>query len=140
MKSLNFVANLSSCRVLRKVISSDLSKVYKRMNSISVKDEDRLEGSSNFNVWKVRIRNILEEYDLDHFITNIVEEPITVVGRTNFKKNQAKAKRIIFDLLKDSIMPMVAPLKTAKECFDTLIYMKRKHPVRRGFSRTSCEH
>ena len=103
------------------------------MNSISVKAEDRLEGSSNFNVWKVRIRNILEEYDLDHFITNIVEEPITVVGRTNFKKNQAKAKHIIFDSLKDNIMPVVAPLKTAKECFDTLtnLYEKKAPGERR---------
>ena len=96
------------------------------MNSIFVKAKDRLEGSSNFNVWKVRIMNILEEYDLDHFVTTIVEEPTTTAGRANFKKNQAKAKRIIFDSLKDSIMPMVAPLKTAKECFDTLTDLYEK--------------
>ena len=111
------------------------------MNSISVKAKDRMEGSSNFNVWKVRIMNILEGHDLDHFVTSIVEEPTTAVGKTNFKKNQAKAKQIIFDSLKDSIMPVVAPLKTTKECFDTLTNLyEKKHPIRRGFSRTSCEH
>ena len=96
------------------------------MNSISVKVEDRLEGSSNFNVWKVRIMNILEEHDLDHFVTSIVEEPTTAAGMTNFKKNQEKAKRIIFDSWKDSIMPVVAPLKIAKECFDTLTNLYEK--------------
>ena len=96
------------------------------MNSISMKAEDRLEGSSNFNVWKVRIINILEEHDLVHFVTSIVEEPTTVAGRTNFKKNQEKAKWIIFDSLMDSIMPVVAPLKTTKECFDTLTNLYEK--------------
>jgi hypothetical protein len=90
------------------------------MTSISVKPEDRLEGASNFNVWKARILNILEEHDLDAFVTGVVEEPTTNAGRTNFKKNQAKAKRIIFDSVKDSIMTVIASLKTAKECFDTL--------------------
>ena len=96
------------------------------MNLISVKAIDRLEGSSNFNVWKVRIINILEEHDLDNSITNVVEEPTTAASRTNFKKNQAKAKRIIFDSLKDSIMLVVAPLKTIKECFDTLTNLYEK--------------
>jgi len=89
------------------------------MTSISVKPEDRLEGASNFNVWKARILNILEEHDLYAFVYGVVEEPTTNAGRTNFKKNQAKAKRIIFDSVKGSIMPVIASLKTAKECFDT---------------------
>ena len=96
------------------------------MNSISVKVEDRLEGSFNFNVWKVRIMNILEEHDLDNFVTNVVEEPTTTTGRKNFKKNQEKVKQIIFDSLKDSIMPVVTPLKTTKECIDTLTNLYEK--------------
>ena len=91
-----------------------------------MKAEDRLEGASNFNIWKVRVLNILEEYDLDSFVTSVVEEPTTNAGRTNFKKNQAKAKRIIFDSVKDNIMLVIAPLKTAKECFDTLTNLYEK--------------
>jgi hypothetical protein len=34
-------------------------------SSISVKAEDRLEGATNFNVWKLRITNILQEHDLE---------------------------------------------------------------------------
>ena len=51
------------------------------MTSISVKPEDRLEGASNFNVWKAKVLNILEEYDLDNFVTSVVEEPTTNAGR-----------------------------------------------------------
>ena len=57
------------------------------MSSISVRPEDRLEGASNFNVWKARVLNILEEYDLDNFVISTVEESTTNAGRTTFKKN-----------------------------------------------------
>lgn len=93
------------------------------MTSISVKPQDMLEGASNFNIWKARILNILEEYDLDNFVTSVVEEPTTNAGRYAFKKNQAKAKRIIFNSVKDNIMTVLTPLKIAKECFDTLANM-----------------
>jgi hypothetical protein len=96
------------------------------MSSISVRPEDKLEGASNFNVWKAKVMNILEEYDLDNLVPSTVEEPTSNAGRTTFKKNQARAKRIIFDSFKDNIMPVIAPLKTAKECFDTLFNLYEK--------------
>jgi hypothetical protein len=34
-------------------------------SSISVRAEDRLEGASNFNVWTLKIINILQEHDLE---------------------------------------------------------------------------
>ena len=81
------------------------------MTSPSIKSEDRLEGASNFNAWKARVLNILEESDLDYLVTRVVEEPTTAQGRTTFKKKQAKAKRVIFDLVKDNLMPTIAPLR-----------------------------
>ena len=62
------------------------------MSSISGRPEDRLEGTSNFNVWKARVLNILEEHDLDNFVFNTVKEPTTNAEKTAFNKNQAKAK------------------------------------------------
>ena len=56
----------------------------------SIRSEDRLEGSSNFNNWKARIIAILEEHNLDHCVTTIVVEPTSSVGRASFKRNQAK--------------------------------------------------
>ena len=54
------------------------------------------EGASNFIAWKARVLNNLEDSDLDDLVTRVVEESTTNQGRATFKKNQAKAKRIIF--------------------------------------------
>ena len=84
----------------------------------SIRVEDRLDGSSNFNNWKSSVMEILEVNDIDHYVTSVVEDPSSNVGRTAFKKNQAKARRIIYDLVKEHIIPVITPLKTAKECLD----------------------
>jgi hypothetical protein len=96
-------------------------------SSISVKAEDRHEGASNFNAWKLRIMNILQEHDLEQYVTTVMEEPTSNAGRAAFRKNQAKAKQIIFDLVKDSIMPAMTSLMTSKDCMDTLVNLYEKH-------------
>jgi hypothetical protein len=96
-------------------------------SSISVRVEDRLEGATNFNVWKLWITNILQEHDLEQCVTTVVEEPMNNVGIMAFRKSQEKAKRIIFDLFKDSIMPTMTLLMTAKDCMDTLVNLYEKH-------------
>ena len=96
------------------------------MTSIFVQPEDRHQGTSNFNTWKERVLNILEEHDLDSLVTTMVEEPTTNEGEINFKKNQAKAKHIIFDSVKDNLMSAIIPLNTARECFDTLTNLSKK--------------
>ena len=88
-------------------------------SSISVWHEDKLEGASNFNVWKLRVMNILQELELDQFVTTVMEEPTNNAGRAAFRRNQAKAKRVIFDSMKDSIMLVLTSLMTAKDCYDT---------------------
>jgi hypothetical protein len=83
--------------------------------------EDRLDGVLNFNSWKARVINLLEENDLDGYVTRVVEEPTDDNEKADYKKNQAKAKRIIFYSVKDHLIPIISPLKTAKECFGALI-------------------
>ena len=56
------------------------------MTTPSVKLEDRLEGALNFNAWKARVLNMLEERNLDDLVTRVVEEPNTAQGRATFKK------------------------------------------------------
>jgi hypothetical protein len=41
--------------------------------SILVRAEDRLEGDTNFNVWKLWITNILKEHDIEKYVTTMVE-------------------------------------------------------------------
>jgi hypothetical protein len=64
-------------------------------SSISVRAEARIEGATNFNVWKLWITNILQEHDLEKYVTTVVEEPTNNAGREAFRRSQAKAKRII---------------------------------------------
>ena len=52
------------------------------MTSIFVRLEDCLKGAYNFNTWKERVLNILEDHDLDSLVTSVVEEP-TNVARVN---------------------------------------------------------
>ena len=65
------------------------------MASSSVNAEDRLVGVANFNAWKYKIMNILEENDLEELITREIEEPISNTTRAAYKRKQTKAKRII---------------------------------------------
>jgi hypothetical protein len=46
-------------------------------SSISVRAEDRLEGATKFNVWKIYITNIMQEHDLEQYVTTVVEEPVS---------------------------------------------------------------
>ena len=98
------------------------------MTSISIRSENHLEGTSNFNTWKARVLNILEEHDLDLFVTSTVEDPATIATRINYKKNQTKVKMIIYDSMKENLMLVVTPLKTTKECFETLTNLYEKNP------------
>ena len=79
-----------------------------------------VQGSSNFVAWKAWILNTFVEFDLDDIITRNLEEPTAVTTRAAYRKKQAKAKRLIFESIKDSMMPLVQSLPTAKECMDTL--------------------
>jgi hypothetical protein len=95
-------------------------------SSILVRAKDRLEGATNFNVCKIFIKNILQEIDLEQYVTTVVEAPMNNVEIITFKKSQENAKRIIFDSVKDSIMPAMTSLMTAKDCMDTLVNLYEK--------------
>jgi hypothetical protein len=56
------------------------------MASSSVKAEDRLEGASNFNSWKARVFNILQEGELGELVTRVIEEPTSNAGRETYNK------------------------------------------------------
>ena len=102
--------------------------------------KEKLEGSTNYNFWKARLTATLEENDLDDLVFNTIEEPTCNVGIIAFKKKQAKARRIIYDSVKEALMPTITPLKTAKECFDTLtnLYEKKAPSQTRVLKKRLC--
>ena len=64
--------------------------------------EEKLQGSASYNSWKARLTTILEENDLDDIVFNVSEEPTSNAGRLAYKKKQAKARRIIYDSVKET--------------------------------------
>ena len=90
------------------------------------KPEKKLYGSANFNSWKARLTAILDENDLDDIVLNVTEEPTTNAGRLAYKRKQGKARRNIYDSVRESVMPNISSLKTMKECFDTLVNLYEK--------------
>ena len=82
--------------------------------------------------------NILQELELDQSVTAVMEEPASNAGRAAFWRNQAKAKRVIFDSVKDNVMSVLTSLMTAKDCYDTLRNLYEKlNLVKRETSITS---
>ena len=73
--------------------------------------EEKLQGSANYNSWKARLTAILEENDLDDIVFNVNEEPTSNAGRLAYKKKQAKARRIIYNSVKEIVMPNITALK-----------------------------
>jgi hypothetical protein len=68
----------------------------------------------------------LQEHDLEQYVTIVMEEPTSNARRAAFKKSQAKARRIIFDSIKESTMPAMTSLMTAKDCMDTFVNLYEK--------------
>ena len=83
--------------------------------------DDKIGGADNFRAWKCRISLILEENDLDKYISGEVLAPKGDEAKCIHKKNLVKAKRIIADSIKDHLIPHVSSLKTPKEVFDALM-------------------
>ena len=85
------------------------------MASNGLRDQDRLGGASNYVIWKSRIQFLLDEHDLKALIDNAFVEPLDAAHLRAFKKNMARAKRLILDGVKDHIVPHIAAKNTARE-------------------------
>ena len=51
------------------------------MELISIRLEDCLKGTSNFNTWKARALRIIQEHDLYAYETLVIEEPSSNAGQ-----------------------------------------------------------
>ena len=85
--------------------------------------EDKLGGADKFWAYTYIISPILEENDLDQYITEEVPEPEGDDAKAVHKRSMAKAKRIIADSIKDHLIPHVSSFKTPKEVYDALTKM-----------------
>ena len=90
--------------------------------------EDRLEGDSNFIFWKIRLLLLLDEHDLQNYVKEKITEPEGDKEKDEYKKRQAKAKRILSYTVRSHQIPHIAELKISKEMYDSLVGLfKRKN-------------
>jgi hypothetical protein len=69
--------------------------------------EDRLARARNCCSWKARIIFILEEGELWYIVENLVVPPTNAVLMVELRKRNTRAKRTIFDAVKDDVIPHI---------------------------------
>ena len=82
--------------------------------------DEKLKGTKNFRAWKYRVMLILEEYDLEGYIKEEIQEPEGDKEKAKHKKDMVKAKRNIVDSIKDHLIPQVSSRNISKEMFNAL--------------------
>ena len=85
------------------------------LETTELSDQDQLEGASDYVIWKARISFLLDEHDLKTFIDNAVVVPANKDPLKAYKKDMAKAKRLILDEVRDHIVSHISSKGTAKE-------------------------
>ena len=90
------------------------------MAASGLRDQDQLEGASNYVIWKVRISFLMDEHDLKHFIDSAQAEPMDATPLRAFKKNMANSKRLILDGVKYRIFSHIFCKGTTKKMWDAL--------------------
>jgi hypothetical protein len=96
----------------------------------SMKSENKLDGASNFRVWKTWIDLILAKNKvLDIMKGNIVKpefeegkekEPLNVAAMEKFKDVDINAMSIIVDSIKDQLIPYISHIDSSKKMYDAL--------------------
>ena len=87
---------------------------------ISMKVEDPLKGASNFISWKSRVLILLKQNDLLQFVNTTVPKPKAEEDKPRCRKNDARARRILVDSIRDHLVPQISEKTTARKMFKTL--------------------
>ena len=85
------------------------------MNSTGLRYQDILDNASNFGVKKAKISLLLEENGIKDYVTTVVAVPTNATQLATYKKDDAKARRIILDGIKDHIVPNISVLDRMKK-------------------------
>jgi hypothetical protein len=76
------------------------------MSMSQMRAEDRLAGANNWSPWKTRLIFVLEDLELWHIVQALVVVPPVTAPMlvAEFKKRNNKAKRTIYDAVRDHII------------------------------------
>ena len=82
--------------------------------------DENIEGDDKFRAWKYRISLVLEENELDSYISEEVPISEGDEAKALHKNKLVMSKSIITDSIKDHLIPHVYSFKTPKEVYDAL--------------------
>ena len=85
---------------------------------IGMKVEDHLDGATNFISCKSRVL-ILEENDLLKLVNEKVLEPDAEEDKSHWRKSNARARRILVNLVRDHMVPKISQKKTTMKMLKT---------------------
>jgi hypothetical protein len=95
-----------------------------------MKSENKLDGASNFKVWKTRIDLILAKNKVWDIVKGKIMEPQFEAGKEKeprniavmekFKDNDINAMSIVVDSIKDHLIPYISHLDSTKKMYDSL--------------------
>ena len=74
------------------------------MATSGLRDQDRLDGASNYAIWKARMPFLLDEHGLKTYVDNVVVVPADADPLKKYRAEMAKAKRMILDGVKDHMV------------------------------------
>ena len=99
----------------------------RKMTSVGLRTEDRLDGAAKFVSWKARILLVLRENELwEEVVRNTTANPIVIpasidaVAFAAFNKKDIKARRIILDAVKDYVIQHILGKDRAHEMWSAL--------------------
>lgn len=74
------------------------------MVTTGLRDQDSLDGASNFSIWKAMMLFLLDEHGLKEFSTKIIVVPTNPIQFHEYMRDNTKAKRMILDGVRDHII------------------------------------
>ena len=90
------------------------------MAQYGLRDQDRLDGMSNYVIWKVKILSFLGEYGLKDHAEKVLVVPTDADPLKKYEENQARTKHLIIDGVKDHIIPHIARKTTTNDMWVAL--------------------
>ena len=91
-------------------------------------ESNKLVGLSNFNAWKKRTDLKLIENEVIGFIEGSTIQPPKedILPYIKYMQGDIRARRILIESIKDSLIPYVSKLESSKEIYDKLVELFSK--------------
>jgi len=96
-----------------------------------VRDQNRLDGASNFVVWKAKILSVLDKNRVKNFALKVIVVPLNPSDNDRYEEAMVRAKGIILDEVKDHVVPHIAKKEMTFEIWEALKKLYQHTSVQR---------